>query len=198
MGAKARSPSPGPRRLGSLRWTWRISPFGRWRAQQVGDGRGLGGRRRGAVDHGREGGRAHGLHHLGGLGERVDVGRLVARERLQAVDDADALGPLGGAREVIERAGAAGLLVARRERPLGGGAVDQVAPAQGGAEVDQPGDGRGGGGCHGGVGVGDRQPLGRQQEPVEPRDDQPPRPRRPAGPRPRRARPAGAARRRGA
>ena len=90
-----------------------------------------------AVDHGAHRRAADRTHDRRGLLDRVDERGLLARQRLDAIDDARLHRGVGDRGEAIDAALAAVVLLAGRERALIGGAMDQDAGAEIGGERAQ-------------------------------------------------------------
>ena len=139
--------------------------------EELGCARGFGERRGLRVEHRRERRRADLAHQRDRLVERVDLVGLVARQRLEEIDHA---GLLRGARRGGERLGdprARGRAIdAGRRAPLCRRAVDEIAPAQRRAQVDDPADRVDRAGAHRGVRARDREPVGLHEQPVQPGD----------------------------
>ena len=116
---------------------WPIDAGGHPAPYQVGDRLGL--RLAGcrAVDHRSHRGAADRTHDLGRLRDRVDELRVVARQRLNAIDHAGLRSRLGHRGKAIDAALTALFLFAGRERALIGRAMHQDARAELGSQRAQ-------------------------------------------------------------
>ena len=121
-----------------------------------------------AIDHGLEIGVVDRGHQLGRLGDGVHQCGFLARQRLDAIDDAFAACGLRHLRQGVAQPGQRDRVgLSRRDLPLFGRAVHQNGAAEFGAKAGEAEHHGKRAGAHRGVGVGQRQAFGFDQQPVQ-------------------------------